>query len=618
MARRKPASSPSKSTPSAATKSATNAKPKGCLGRLALPIAVLFGGCLLLGIIASAFQTAGERVGLLPTRTPSPLPTVTFTPSVTAMATETAIPTATSLTTAMPLPTEMLPPTSTQLPAATPPSATPIPTPAPLAQRSEVAALPAVPPRAALAPFTVGGWNVGLDDADVTVIGDLLADYQGVDIWGLAEVNERDQSPSLLEQAAEIGETGDFAAVLGASGDAMRLLALYNADRFDLLGQEELNAINTTGNARAPLILQLKEKSSGQEFLFMVNHLYRSRDEERLKQAQLLAQWAAAQTLPVIAVGDYNFDWAVQSGESNHDAAYDAMTQGDAWEWIRPEHLVTSQCSGWPCTYNTVLDFVFTAGPARDWPARSVIAVVPGDFPDDTQRSDHRAVLAQFGPGGEDELAGEIVTAPQAMPAGLAAAIGQTEPAAATPPPVAVPSLSIDADLRGGPGTEYQIVGGATAGQRLDGNLAVVGRSADGQWLALADGAWISSSLVTGVPGGLAVANAPAAAVAPAAPAAEPTSVAAALTVPTPAATEVVAANPGTGSGQWPEYTCEDNPSPPPNPACPIKGNISSEHIYHMPGQRDYCKTVIDESKGERWFCSPEEAEAAGWRAAKR
>ncbi len=49
-----------------------------------------------------------------------------------------------------------------------------------------------------------------------------------------------------------------------------------------------------------------------------------------------------------------------------------------------------------------------------------------------------------------------------------------------------------------------------------------------------------------------------------------------------------------------------------------IKGNISSdgERIYHMPGDVYYDETVINESKGERWFSSPEEAEAAGWRKA--
>ena len=50
---------------------------------------------------------------------------------------------------------------------------------------------------------------------------------------------------------------------------------------------------------------------------------------------------------------------------------------------------------------------------------------------------------------------------------------------------------------------------------------------------------------------------------------------------------------------------------------CNIKGNINSkgDHIYHVPGTRSYGATEINESKGERWFCSEEEARAAGWRA---
>ncbi len=52
---------------------------------------------------------------------------------------------------------------------------------------------------------------------------------------------------------------------------------------------------------------------------------------------------------------------------------------------------------------------------------------------------------------------------------------------------------------------------------------------------------------------------------------------------------------------------------------CQIKGNISnSGKIYHMPGQRDYAGTHISAAKGERWFCSEEEAVASGWRRARR
>lgn len=49
---------------------------------------------------------------------------------------------------------------------------------------------------------------------------------------------------------------------------------------------------------------------------------------------------------------------------------------------------------------------------------------------------------------------------------------------------------------------------------------------------------------------------------------------------------------------------------------CPIKGNISRNgRIYHAPWSRHYARTRIDTSKGERWFCSEDEAQAAGWRA---
>ncbi|SDW26034.1 Endonuclease YncB, thermonuclease family [Albimonas donghaensis] len=52
---------------------------------------------------------------------------------------------------------------------------------------------------------------------------------------------------------------------------------------------------------------------------------------------------------------------------------------------------------------------------------------------------------------------------------------------------------------------------------------------------------------------------------------------------------------------------------------CPIKGNISgSGRIFHVPGQADYDRTRITPAKGERWFCSEDEATSAGWRRAKR
>jgi endonuclease YncB( thermonuclease family) len=56
-----------------------------------------------------------------------------------------------------------------------------------------------------------------------------------------------------------------------------------------------------------------------------------------------------------------------------------------------------------------------------------------------------------------------------------------------------------------------------------------------------------------------------------------------------------------------------------PSPECIIKGNVNwqGERIYHMPGQASYA-TINMENPQKRWFCSEDDARAAGWRPAKR
>jgi endonuclease YncB( thermonuclease family) len=57
-----------------------------------------------------------------------------------------------------------------------------------------------------------------------------------------------------------------------------------------------------------------------------------------------------------------------------------------------------------------------------------------------------------------------------------------------------------------------------------------------------------------------------------------------------------------------------------PSPECTIKGNVnrSGECIYHKPTSRWYAQIKMQINKGTRWFCSVEEAEAAGCRETKR
>ena len=57
-----------------------------------------------------------------------------------------------------------------------------------------------------------------------------------------------------------------------------------------------------------------------------------------------------------------------------------------------------------------------------------------------------------------------------------------------------------------------------------------------------------------------------------------------------------------------------------PSPDCTIKGNVNSagECIYHKPTSRWYAQIKMQINKGTRWFCSAEEAEAAGCRETRR
>ena len=99
-----------------------------------------------------------------------------------------------------------------------------------------------------------------------------------------------------------------------------------------------------------------------------------------------------------------------------------------------------------------------------------------------------------------------------------------------------------------------------------------------------------------------------------------PTPVATQTPAPTQTLTPASTTTPLPTSTPVPAYTPTLPPTPTPVPAdCRIKGNISGdERVYHTPDSPWYNRTEIDASKGERWFCSAQEAEDAGWRAPKR
>lgn len=242
--------------------------------------------------------------------------------------------------------------------------------------------------------ITVVSWNVESGGSDDQTIRQRMASFQGVDVWGLSEV-PGPVSAGVYETGAEDGEEANFERIVGTTGASDRLAIIFNAERFQHVRTIELTDIGS-GNHRAPLIVELRDVAANRNFMFMVNHLARGNANLRRQQATQLNTWVRAQTLPVIAVGDYNFDWEVVGGDQDHDLGYDNMTNGGAWTWVRPATLIKSQCSP---NFNSVLDFIFVNGAAQAWSGTSEILVVPNDCDASPLTSDHRPVLGTFNMG---------------------------------------------------------------------------------------------------------------------------------------------------------------------------------------------------------------------------
>lgn len=52
---------------------------------------------------------------------------------------------------------------------------------------------------------------------------------------------------------------------------------------------------------------------------------------------------------------------------------------------------------------------------------------------------------------------------------------------------------------------------------------------------------------------------------------------------------------------------------------CPVKGTVTSAgKVYVLPGDERYRTATIRPTRGERWFCTEDEAATAGWRPARR
>ena len=247
--------------------------------------------------------------------------------------------------------------------------------------------------------LSVLAWNVESGGSDPEVIAKQLSELNGYDVYCLSEVDDEDFDT--FRKAVPEG----FVAVNSNSGGGDRLQILFNGNRFDLLEQKELsqhrNFELNNGNHRSPMYVRLKDKASGVELIVMTNHLARGKADLRTKQAIGLREWARDQNVGVINIGDFNMDYDFHTKKGN--AAFPEMLRDNVYEWVKPAELIDTNWAdqdgdGKDNYPDSMLDFAFVAGPAKDWKPICRVIVREGDFPDNKSTSDHRPIELKLTP----------------------------------------------------------------------------------------------------------------------------------------------------------------------------------------------------------------------------
>lgn len=241
--------------------------------------------------------------------------------------------------------------------------------------------------------FQILSWNVESDkDTDPRLISKQLSEYGNIDFFALSEV-DRKQSWKYFQA---INTNKQFSYVVSNSGTSDKQQIIYNKKRFELLELRELMNM-TFGNPhlRGALIGLFQERETKTKFHIMLNHLYRSNAGKRHEQSEIIYKWVKQQDLPIIAVGDYNYDWDIERGQDKHDKGFDILTKDKLLKWVKPKELVPTHCDK---QYNTVLDFVFINEIQKSWRTESKILETSNAFCKNEKHggSDHRPILSSF------------------------------------------------------------------------------------------------------------------------------------------------------------------------------------------------------------------------------
>lgn len=246
-------------------------------------------------------------------------------------------------------------------------------------------------------PLRIVSWNVESGGNDPAVIAEQLVELGRYDIVALQEVHSR--NIGRYGNAIRDGISKSYRYFASNTGRSDRLMIIFDSDRLQMtqsceLFEHEGHRLNDWLH-RSPLVAHFKDRQTGEMFLFLTVHLARGDAKLRTEQARGLREWARDQTLPIVAAGDFNMDFDFPTQKGNE--AFDEFLAGDVWQWVKPAELIDTNWSdsdgdGMDDYPDSMLDFCFVVGTAKDWTSDCRVIVRDGDFPDDARTADHRPV----------------------------------------------------------------------------------------------------------------------------------------------------------------------------------------------------------------------------------
>jgi hypothetical protein len=267
----------------------------------------------------------------------------------------------------------------------------------------------------------VGGWslvfwqiNLELDEpvesTEVSVKPISVESTLRIVSWNVA--SHENDSPTLARQLGKLGQRANcqivalqqvapadlamfgkalpgFAAINGKSGGSSRLQILYDPGRIEQIRLPESGSFEgvRVGDVKGetPLRALFRDKASGVAFWLINVHLASANAAIRNKQAAELREWARSATLPIVAIGNFDFNHDFHQG--NGGSGLDSLLLDSPWKRVLPESRADRGRAADGIGVLTgeaglLTEFALVGNSARQWQSSAAFISGDGAFPE--------------------------------------------------------------------------------------------------------------------------------------------------------------------------------------------------------------------------------------------